>query len=317
MTELFTQPGQLNTPVLFLVFNRPDTTARVFETIRQAKPLRLYVASDGPRKDRVGEVDQVEKTRGIATAVDWPCKVTTLFRSHNLGCKNAVSEAINWFFQHEESGIILEDDVLPAEGFFDYCQAALQKYCDNPNVGIVTGHSLETMAGNSNDRYMTKFTSYGLIWGWATWRNIWNKYDVELADWDPADVDFLRGKYSASKLYVHVWHQIFTNAKNGKTDTWCHQLNFMLLRHNLLCVHPPYNLIDNIGYGCAATHTVENRPAWLVNSNRIIADNITFTKPAINLALDRAIGAKIFGITLWAKIKHFIKRQIRYGDSHL
>jgi len=317
MTGFLTQPNQLNTPVLFLVFNSPDTTARVFKTIRKAKPLRLYVASDGPREGRDGEMDQVKKTRDIATSVDWPCEVRVLFRSYNLGCKYAVSGAINWFFQYEESGIILEDDVLPAEGFFEYCQAALQKYANNPNVGIVSGHSLETKENTPNARYSTKFTTYGLIWGWATWRNIWNKYDVELADWDSKDLDFLCRKDSSNKLYVHVWRQIFINIQDRKVDSWAHQLNFLLLRHNLLCVHPPYNIIDNIGYGSDATHTSGNRPAWLVNSNKIIVDNITFTNPSINLSLDQAIGAQIFGISPWAKIKHFIKGLIRYRESQL
>lgn len=108
----------MNTPILFLVFNRPDTTIRVFETVRQAKPPRLYVAADGPRKDKIGEKEKCEEVRSIIKKVDWSCEVKTLFRDENLGCGRAVSQAITWFFEQEEEGIILEDDILPHPDFF-------------------------------------------------------------------------------------------------------------------------------------------------------------------------------------------------------
>ena len=120
MSKVFVPPSPLQTAVLFLVFNRPDTTKRVFEAIRQAKPPRLYVASDGPREGKLGEVERVKAVRAIATAVDWPCEVEILFRDKNLGCKHAVSSALTWFFENEEQGIILEDDCLPSQSFFWY-----------------------------------------------------------------------------------------------------------------------------------------------------------------------------------------------------
>ena len=86
----------LYTPVLFLVFNRPDTATQVFEKIRQAKPYRLYIASDGPRAGHDDE-EKITKVREIATRVDWPCEVKTLFRDRNLGCAHGCSNAISWF----------------------------------------------------------------------------------------------------------------------------------------------------------------------------------------------------------------------------
>ena len=100
----------LQTPVLFLVFNRPDTTAKVFDAIRVAKPSRLYVASDGARANQPGEAEIVSKVREISTSVDWSCEVKTLFQKENLGCKKAVSKGVSWFFEQEKEGIILEDD---------------------------------------------------------------------------------------------------------------------------------------------------------------------------------------------------------------
>lgn len=90
MTDTFTPSAPLKTAVLFLVFNRPDTTAQVFEAIQKAKPPRLYVAADVPRANREGEAERVTKVRQFPTAVDWPFEVKTLFREENLGCKYAV-----------------------------------------------------------------------------------------------------------------------------------------------------------------------------------------------------------------------------------
>jgi hypothetical protein len=310
------QAPSLETAVLFLVFNRPEATAKVFEAIRRAKPQRLYVAVDGARANRADELGKVTKVKKIATAVDWPCQVMTLFRNQNLGCKYAVSSAIDWFFQHEECGIILEDDVLPAEGFFEYCQVALKEYQNDPNVGMITGHSIENKTGLSDQRYTTKLSTYGLVWGWATWRQVWHQYDVELFGWNPQELDFLKAKKFSSQLYVDMWRQIFTRVKSGEIDTWDYQLNYLLLKNNLLCVIPPYNLIDNIGFGLEATHTAGEKPIWFVDSNSIVPTEIIFSKQYINTEIDKLIGAKIFGITRFAKFKNFIKTLIKYKVNH-
>src|SRR6187402_998951 len=125
---------QTKSAVLFIIFNRPDNTAHVFEQIRAARPPRLYIAADGPRQSRSNENSLCQQTRQIALQADWDCEVKTLFRDENAGCKEAVSAAITWFFDNEEEGIILEDDCLPANSFFKFCDELLEKYRDNSAV---------------------------------------------------------------------------------------------------------------------------------------------------------------------------------------
>jgi GT2 family glycosyltransferase len=127
-SNTFTPPHPLKTAVLFLIFNRPDTTKQVFAAIRKAKPPKLYVAADGPRADNPGEAEKVEQVRLIATNIDWDCELKTLFRDENLGCGKGVSSAITWFFENEGEGIILEDDCLPSQSFFWYCEELLERY---------------------------------------------------------------------------------------------------------------------------------------------------------------------------------------------
>ena len=110
-------------PILFLIFNRPETTFKVFEIIKNIKPKNLFIAADGPRTDVKGELRKCERARDIISQIDWNCKIKTLFREKNSGCKIAVSSAITWFFENVEEGIILEDDCLPDPSLFGYCRS--------------------------------------------------------------------------------------------------------------------------------------------------------------------------------------------------
>jgi hypothetical protein len=304
------QETSLKTAVLFLVFNRPEATSKVFDAIRKARPTRLYIAADGPRNDYGEDNELVIKVREIATRVDWSCEVKTLFRDKNLGCKYAVSSGIDWFFKYENEGIILEDDVVPVNGFFEYCELSLEKYRNNPRVGMVTGHSIEDQNTPSAINYMNKFSSYGSVWGWATWSRVWSQYDVEILSWSSSELDFLRRKQCANSLYVDMWSKIFDGIQFGKINSWAYQLNYLLLRHDMLCAVPPYNLIENIGYGEDATHTFGQRPTWATNAGEIKPQNIIFTEPIVDRLLDQEIGVKNFGITKYARFKHLIKKII-------
>ncbi len=153
-------------PVLFLIFNRPETTRRVFDVIRRVQPKRLYIGADGPRSDQNGEVKLCHNARQIATAVDWPCQVKTLFRNSNLGCGLAVSSEMEWFFEHENEGIILEDDCLPSESFFPYCAELLDRYREDTRVMEIGGNHLYD---HRNTDYSYSFSNQSYIWGWATW----------------------------------------------------------------------------------------------------------------------------------------------------
>ena len=187
----------MQTALLFLVFNRPDTTTQVFKKIRQAKPPRLYVASDGPRDGNSDDKKKVTKVREIATKVDWPCEVKTLFRDKNLGCKKGVSTAITWFFEHEEQGIILEDDCVPNLDFFTFCENLLQRYDKDERISTITGNNFQDGKWRGNASYY--FSKYNHCWGWATWRRSWKNYDGDIKFWSKwsnsnAWLDFISNK---------------------------------------------------------------------------------------------------------------------------
>jgi len=245
----------LETAVLFMVFNRPDTTTQVFEAIRRARPLRLYVAADGPREDRAGEDIRVESVRKIATAVDWPCDVKTLFRKDNLGCKQAVSGAITWFFEHEEEGVILEDDCLPHPDFFNFCETMLDFYRDDERVDVISGNNFQNGRKRGAGAYY--FSKYNHCWGWATWRRAWCHYQGELPfwpEWKDSDDWKTVCPDNVERCY---WERIFDQVYAGAIDTWDYQWTACVWKHRGLTATPNVNLVTNIGFGVDATHTCD------------------------------------------------------------
>lgn len=252
LNEEFFPPTQLQTSVLFLVFNRPDATRVVFEAIRKAKPPRLYIAADGARLNIDGEAERVELVRNICLAIDWPCEVNTLFRGENLGCKLAVSSGIDWFFEYEEQGIILEDDCLPSQSFFWYCEELLNKFSVDSRIFHIDGSNFAAKSDQIDSGYF--FSRYALIWGWATWRRAWKFYKLELPSLAEIKSKRLLKSYFGSNQAEKYWIKNLELVRGG-FDTWDYQWFYTLWSQNGLVIRPNVNLVKNIGFDSNATHT--------------------------------------------------------------
>lgn len=307
----FTPPHPLKTAVLFLIFNRPDTTKQVFEAIRQAKPPRLYVAADGPRADKSKEGEKCEQVRIIATQVDWECEVKTLFRDKNLGCRVGVSTAITWFFENEEEGIILEDDCLPSQSFFWFCEELLERYRDDMRIMAVSGDNFQK--GPARNEFSYYFSRFNHCWGWASWRRAWSYYEKDMQSWPNMRDNNYMQDILLDKVAVKYWSKIFEAVYKNKIDTWDYQWTFSCWIQNGLTVLPNVNLVSNIGFDGDATHTTGkgNRlskmtafelsfplkhPNWMVKDKR--ADNYTqkthFNQPNIFYLVIRRLYNLVF-----------------------
>jgi Domain of unknown function (DUF4214) len=243
-------------PILLVIFNRPDLTASVMETIRCAAPPRLYVAADGPR-GVLGEIDRCQQARQIATSVDWHCEVHTLFRDGNLGLRLAVSSALDWFFTREEAGIILEDDCVPHQSFFPYCNELLDYYWHDTRVMAISGDNFQM--GESSDSYSYYFSRYFHCWGWATWRRAWALYDRDMGLWPKfRDAGMLRSWCDNEPQFEAVFTSIFDSAATGGLDsTWAFRYLFTCWAQNGLTCIPRVNLVTNFGFRSDGTHAID------------------------------------------------------------
>ncbi len=247
----------MQTPVAFIIFNRPDRTAKVFEAIRQARPPMLLVAADGPRINRTGESEKCAETRSIIDRVDWPCEVLTNYSDTNMGMKQREATAFSWVFDIVEEAILLEDDCLPHPTFFPYCEELLRYYRHDERVMTISGDN--TPLGNPRNRQIQDsyyFSIYTRTWGWATWRRAWQHYDLEMKKWSTIrDEGWLKDILRDSRE-VEFWQNQFQSTYDG-FDTWDYQWMLCSWLQNALSIIPTVNLISNLGFDLDGTNTTD------------------------------------------------------------
>ena len=306
----------LDVPILFLIFNRPDVTEVVFAEIKKQRPQRLYVAADGPRLNREGEISKCNETRNVVMKnIDWPCEVRTLFRDTNLGCGKAVSEAITWFFNQEEMGMILEDDCLPTSSFFSFCSSLLKYYKDNEQIFVIPGDNFQKSKVPDSSYY---FSAYGHIWGWASWRRAWKYYNFNLNEFDDHKFKSDLRHYFSTQRERTYWFNVYSKMKNHEIDTWDYQWTFAQWSMRALSIIPNVNLVSNIGFNNeGATHTSADTRG-LSNlrrfemANIIHATKIIQNKKADLFVFDNAYqknySGKGIGALLLNPVYNFIKK---------
>jgi hypothetical protein len=244
----------LSTPVAFIIFNRPDLTEQVFAAIAKAKPQKLLVIADGPRFPE--EAENCKRARTVIDKVDWNCEVLTNFSKKNLGCKQRVSSGLAWVFSEVEEAIILEDDCLPSQSFFLYCQELLAYYRDEPKITSINGSNFGFY--DPQEKFSYRYSKFMNMWGWATWRRAFNIVDFSMENWSVFKTSTeLRKILGRDRRWINYWKNTFEKTYIGEIDTWDYQWIFSNLYHKGLVVSPSVNLIKNIGYRGDATHTLD------------------------------------------------------------
>jgi hypothetical protein len=247
----------MKTPVLILIFNRPDLTSKLLSVLNKIKPTSVYVCGDGARTSVRTDVENVERTRSLISEIDWDCEVNTLYRENNLGCKESVSTGIDWFFDNVNEGIILEDDCIPDISFFKYCEEMLSKYRDDQRIMHISGLNFLTKKQTINDPEEDSyhFSKYPAVWGWATWKRAWGLYDSDISDWQNVrrNKDYYSMCFNRNEALVRK--QQFDSVFSGEIDTWDYQWVYCVGMNHGLSITPNINLISNIGFDSNATHT--------------------------------------------------------------
>ncbi len=302
---------KLNTPVAFIIFNRPDTTRQVFKEIAKAKPPKLLVIADGPRATKPGESERCQQARAIIQQVDWECEVLTNFAETNMGCKMRVASGIDWVFEQVEEAIILEDDCLPEHSFFRFCEEMLIRYRHDERIGMISGGNFQF--GQQRGKGSYYFSRYTHIWGWASWRRAWQHYDREIAQWPAFRDEGWLDTLSWTKGEKEYWRHSFDAVHEGQLDTWDCSWMFTSLIKGMLQVVPNVNLISNIGFGPNATHTqvagiltdipTQSMVFPLIHPNFVLADVL-----ADRYIADQQI-APSFTKRQWRRIKRHILRR--------
>lgn len=244
----------MKTAVAFFVFNRPELTERVFEVIRRARPPKLLVVADGPRTTVPEDEEKCSRVRSFFERVDWPCEVLKNFSDVNLGCGKRISSGLEWVFDSVEEAIIVEDDCLPHQTFFPYCEELLDRYRGDDRIGFIGGVNFSF--GKTRFDYSYYFSRGHFIWGWASWRRAWRGYDFDIKRWPQLrDSDWL-GHIFRDRRVVRYYTYNLNQTHRHVIDTWDYQWFFHNWLHDKLEIMPKVNLVTNIGHGKGnATHT--------------------------------------------------------------
>lgn len=298
---------RFNTPILFIIFNRPDTTSKVFDEIKRIRPGKLFIAADGPRKNNAEDIKNCKLSRSIVAKIDWECKIERHYSEINLGCKTRVSSAIDWFFNQVEEGIILEDDCLPDQSFFKFCEILLEYYRDDKRIMMISGDNFQF--GKKRGEASYYFSIYTHIWGWATWRRAWGKFDIEMKTYPKFLRENMIKKIFSRSTEQTYWLDIFNKMFYKKIDTWDYIWTYTCWYNKGFACIPNKNLVINIGFRQDATHTKIITP----NLNQIKLENIEL--PLIhpnNIILNSKADGYVFDYVLLPnkKILTFLLKKI-------
>ena len=314
-------PHQLQTPVVLLIFNRPDTTAKVLAEIAKAKPAKLFVVADGPRPHHPTDSEMCAATRAIINRVDWECKVVLNYSDVNLGCQKRVSSGLDWVFEQTEEAIILEDDCIPDPSFFRFCTDLLDCYRDDERILMISGNNFQF--GYRRTEYSYYYSKCFHIWGWATWRRAWQLYDGEMSNWELIKSgNWLRDILQQSPRIENYWANVFESVYQGKINSWAYRWLLTCWLQNGTCILPSINLVSNIGFGSNSTHTnsagslLANIPAKTIDFplrhppimvHDTVADQFThhriYTKPT--------------RLRYWYRLLHFYKYGVKFAKRML
>lgn len=240
-------------PIALISFNRPKQTSIAFQFVRQARPAKLYLISDGPRQGVPGEDRLVAQCRRIIEAVDWPCEVRKIYSEANLGCASRVSTGITAALAEDDRLIVLEDDCVPSPSFFAFCGELLDRYADDERVMAISGNNFQQ--GFSRTKASYYFSKYPHCWGWATWARAWKHFDLEIRGWpDFRDTGQL-ATVCTNQRELNYWTRIFNQVHAKKSSSWAFPWTLCCWMHSGLTALPDVNLVANAGFGEDATHT--------------------------------------------------------------
>lgn len=281
-------------PVVIFIYKRIDNLSEIFSSIRRYHPSKIFIISDGPKnKD---EKKMINITRKAAESmVDWECNIHRIYARKNLGLKKRFSSGINKVFQQVDQAIFIEDDCLPDPTFFQFCEDLLVKYANDERVMSISGNNF--FSGKSNNNSYS-FSIYPHVWGWATWKRAWKKYDVDIENWPVIKNNkLLNSIFSSTRLQLY-WLLIFQLVYMGKISTWDYQWVFACLANNGFSINPSCNLVSNVGIDSESTNTKIKSKVFRYPTRPMKFPLVHPKEIRQNIEADNRVGKKIFATNL-------------------
>lgn len=304
---------RLEVPVVLIIFNRPEKSERVFRQIARQRPKQLFIVGDGPRDGHADDVPLVREARRVMDWVDWACDVTPILSDTNLGCRRRILSGLDQVFAHVPQAIIVEDDCLPHDDFFDFTSQLLTRYINEPRVFSIGGHIWEYPDETMWDSYT--FSKYFSSWGWATWADRWHHVDADMSLWPSLQrTEFLR-EWADSPMESVYWEHMFEMVYSKcepLTEAWDYAVQFSMWLNDMLAIRPCVNLVSNIGLDGSATHTRGDSPAVSGRLSRSIPQPL---QHPMSIERDRGLDAHVNEVRVGGSFRDLVRRRFRGGSE--
>ncbi len=272
-------------PLAIFIHSRPKQTALVLEVVKKYQPENLYVIADGPRPTHPGDFAKCEEARALFASPGWECQVHTMFRPTNVGVGKSVKEGLDWVFSRESSLIILEDDTVPDLSFFEFCEQLLERFAEDERVGMISGSKLVSERSNAQSAF--SFARLPSTWGWATWSRTWQGVDWDLSWRKGKEISTLKN-ISLNRKHFYYLRHVLSLLDSKAVDTWDYQFSFSLANRRLYTIIPRESLVENIGFGDAATHTFRRPKGVEMKLGSLKLDFAGQSKVRLNRKFERA-----------------------------
>lgn len=305
---------QCKSPVVLIVFNRPEETSILLKVLREVAPKKLYVISDGPRQGRQEDVRLVEKVRNlIDKEVDWDCDLNKIYANSNLSGPVRVPSGFDIVFSNEEQAIILEDDCIPSVDFFKFCDDLLEKYAKEERIGTICGFNLEfnffgqIIENRHNTSYF--FSRYPASWGWATWGRVWRNFDHDLKDYPLLLRRGFFNSISKDRYVRKFWINKFGKFYKKEKNNWDYKLTYSLLKNGQFSVIPNINLVQNIGTEGGTNYTKKD----YVSKKKSNAISFPLKEPATiepDDQYDNRVSEHFFNSSLFSKVMRLVRNKM-------
>lgn len=296
----------VESPILFITFVRPEYARRSWDAIKAARPKKLYFYSNKGRSEKEGEIERNEEIRSFINEIDWDCDLHTFFREKCVDIYTSLWGAMDWLFEKEESGIIIEEDCVATKAFFQFCDDLLPRYANNPKVRMITGNNYTPEYNPKGVDYF--FSHITNIYGWASWRDRWQGLDRKMTNWDEVKNRPMR-KYFPTYL-CYMWYKLNMQRIYDNIDTsnpWDFITLYNSIKNDQCSIIPKCNLVWDIGVSGSHHKTKKREYKYIAVPN---IDSIKTSHYSRDTSVSYSYDSQNF-------YHHILKRVLKYFPKRI
>ena len=295
-------------PVIIFVYARPDHVKKTIATLKKnylVNKTEIFIYSDAAKNENT-----IEKVKLVREYLDLllkknPFKSIRIIKAiTNKGLGNSVISGVTEIINQYGKVIVLEDDLVSSPDFLQYMNQALSYYEKAINIWSISGYTFKVKF--PQDYKHDVYLSYrGGSWGWATWKDRWEKVDWEVSDYD----QFKRDKVLRKRLNRggRDMANMLDRQMEGKVDSWAIRWCFTQSKLDMMTVYPTVSRIRNIGLDGTGTHSsaTSKFDVILNNGNNLCKFEIIKLDKRIVKSFQRQFGTSfnyfVFGVKAYIK----------------